>query len=90
MLQSSSERTRLAASHKVAGSTSKVGKRVVADLLQKGGPQSAFILAQLFGSFWAERGVASQALQNSLLLEAPFGSARLPFIANSAVSPTPV
>src|SRR6476620_5472022 len=30
MLQSSSARTRLAASHKVAGSTSKVGKRIVA------------------------------------------------------------
>jgi hypothetical protein len=29
-------------------------------------------------------------LQSSLLLEAPFGSARLPFIANPAVSQTPV
>src|SRR5262245_23717422 len=41
MLQFSSPR--LVASHKVVGSTSKAGKRVIliADLLKKGGPQSA-------------------------------------------------
>src|SRR6476660_7064188 len=52
MMQSSSARTRLAASHKVAGSTSKVEKRVVAiaDPSKKGGPQSAYT-SPIFGRF---------------------------------------
>ena len=52
MLQSSSPR--LTASHKVAGSTSKVGKRVVGIVdPPKGSATIGFILAQLFGGFGA-------------------------------------
>jgi hypothetical protein len=54
MLQFSSARTRLAASHKVAGSTSKVEKRVIviADSSERVG-HKGFILAQSFGGFGA-------------------------------------
>ena len=52
MLQSSSPR--LTASHKVAGSTSKVGKRFVGIVdPPKGSATIGFILAQLFGGFGA-------------------------------------
>ena len=52
MLQSSSPR--LTASHKVAGSTSKVGKRVIGIVEPpKGSATIGFILAQLFGGFGA-------------------------------------
>jgi hypothetical protein len=52
MLQFSSPR--LTASHKVAGSTSKVGKRVVGIVdPPKGSATIGFILAQLFGGFGA-------------------------------------
>jgi hypothetical protein len=47
---------RLTASHKVAGSTSKVGKRIVGIVdPPKGSATIVFILAQLFGGFGAGR-----------------------------------